>query len=152
MTINNNGPNIRPIFSFFLLELIKSFLILLMLLLIAIFDFHLHRQWNERINVIKSLTIYYIFVIKSLAYIRGKITFNLVIKPETYKRGLEINGTPVDEAQKLFFQIPNTMLKCAGLIYTNEEEFDSCIDMLFKFMILARATKSIDGQFLMDWK
>ena len=32
-----------------------------MLLLIAIFDFHLHRQLNERINVIESLTIYYIF-------------------------------------------------------------------------------------------
>ena len=87
-----------------------------------------------------------------LAYIRGDITFDLVIKPETYKRGLEINGTPVDEAQKLFFQIPNTMLKCAGLINTNEEEYDSCIDMLFKFMILGRVTKSIDGQFLMDWK
>ena len=58
-----------------------------------------------------------------------------------------------DEAQKLFFQIPNTMLKCAGLINTNEEEeYDACIDMLFKFMILGRATKSINGQFLMDWK
>jgi hypothetical protein len=44
------------------------------------------------------------------------------------------------------------MLKCAGLINTNEEEYDACIDMLFKFMILGRATKSIDGQFLMDWK
>jgi hypothetical protein len=87
-----------------------------------------------------------------LAYIRGEITFDLVIKPETYKRGLEIDGTPVDEVQKLFFQIPNTMLKCAGVINTNEEEYDACIDMLFKFMILGRATKSIDGQFLMDWK
>ena len=56
-----------------------------------------------------------------------------------------------DEAQKLFFQIPDTMLKCAGLINTNEE-YDACIDMLFKFMILGRATKSIDGQFLMEWK
>ena len=50
-----------------------------------------------------------------------------------------------DEAQKLFFQIPDTMLKCAGLIETNEEEYDACIDVLFKFMILGR-------QFLMDWK
>ena len=51
-----------------------------------------------------------------LAYIRGEITFDLVIKPETYKRRLEMDGKPVDEAQafdetqKLFFQIPNTML------------------------------------------
>jgi hypothetical protein len=93
-----------------------------------------------------------------LAYIRGEITFDLVIKAETYKRGFEMDGTYIDEAQafdeaqKLFFQIPNTMLKCAGLINTNEEEYDVCIDMLFKFMILGRATKSIDGQFLMDWK
>jgi hypothetical protein len=93
-----------------------------------------------------------------LAYIRGEITFDLVIKPETYKRRLEMDGKPGDEAQafdetqKLFFQIPNTMLKCAGLIETNEEEYDACIDVLFKFMILGRATKSIDGQFLMDWK
>jgi hypothetical protein len=69
-----------------------------------------------------------------------------------------MDGTPIDEAQafdeaqKLFFQIPDTMLKSAGLINTNEEEYDACIDMLFKFMILGRATKSIDGQFLMDWK
>ena len=69
-----------------------------------------------------------------------------------------MDGTPIgeaqafDEAQKLFFQIPDTMLKCAGLIKTNEEEYDTCIDMLFKFMILGRASKSIDGQFLMDWK
>jgi hypothetical protein len=93
-----------------------------------------------------------------LAHIRGEITFDLVIRPETYKRRLEMDGTYVDEtqafdeAQKLFFQIPNTMLKCAGLINTNEEEYDACIDMLFKFMILGRATKSINGQFLMDWK
>ncbi len=93
-----------------------------------------------------------------LAYIRGEIAFDLVIKPETYKRRLEMDDMPVDEAQafdetqKLFFQIPDTMLKCAGLIHTNEEEYDACIDMLFKFMILGRATKSIDGQFLMDWK
>jgi hypothetical protein len=93
-----------------------------------------------------------------LAYIRGEITFDLVIKSETYKRRLEMDGTPVDEAQafdeaqKLLFQIPDTMLKCAGLIKTNEEEYDASIDMLFKFMILGRATKSIDGQFLMDWK
>jgi hypothetical protein len=93
-----------------------------------------------------------------LAYIRGEIAFDLVIKPETYKRRLERDGTPIDEAhahdetQKLFFQIPNTMLKCAGLIKTNEEEYYTCIDMLFKFMIFGRATKSIDGQFLMDWK
>jgi hypothetical protein len=93
-----------------------------------------------------------------LAYIRGEITFDLVIKPETYKRRLERDGMPIDgadpydETQKLFFQIPNTMLKCAGLIETNEEEYDACIDMLFKFMIFGRATKSIDGQFLMDWK
>jgi hypothetical protein len=86
-----------------------------------------------------------------LAYIRGEITFDLVIKPE-------MDGTPIDEthafvvAQKIFFQIPDTMLKCAGLIETNEEEYDACIDMLFKFMIFGRATKSIDGQFLMDWK
>jgi hypothetical protein len=57
-----------------------------------------------------------------------------------------------DEAQKLILQIPNTMLKCAGLIETNEEEYNTCIDVLFKFTILGRATKSIDGQFLMDWK
>ena len=82
-----------------------------------------------------------------LAYIRGEITFDLIIKPDTYKTRLEMDGMPVDEAQafdeaqKLFFQIPNTMLKCAGL----EEEYDACIDMLFKFMILGRATKSIDG-------
>jgi hypothetical protein len=44
------------------------------------------------------------------------------------------------------------MLKCAGLIETKEEEYDACVDMLFKFMIFGRATKSIDGQFLMDWK
>ena len=88
-----------------------------------------------------------------LAYIRGEITFDLVIKPETYKRRLEMDGTPVDEAQAFDeAQIPNTMLKCAGLINTNEEEYDACIDMLFKFIILGRATKSIDGQFLMDWK
>jgi hypothetical protein len=93
-----------------------------------------------------------------LAYIRGEITFDLVIKAETYKRGFKMDGTYIDEAQafdeaqKLFFQIPNTMLKCAGLINTNEEEYDVCIDMLFKFMILGGATKSIDGQFLMDWK
>ena len=86
-----------------------------------------------------------------LAYIRGEITFDLVIKPETYKRRFEMDDTPIDEAQKLFFQIPDTMLMCAGLIKTNEE-YDACIDMLFKFMILGRATKSIDGQFLMDWK
>jgi hypothetical protein len=67
-------------------------------------------------------------------------------------RRLEVDGTPIDEAQKLFFQIPDTMLKCAGLIETNEEEYDACIDMLFKFMIFGRATKSIDGQFLIDWK
>ena len=60
-----------------------------------------------------------------LAYIRGEITFDLVIKPETYKRRFEMDGTPIgeahvyDETQKLFFQIPNTMLKCAGLIETN---------------------------------
>ena len=89
-----------------------------------------------------------------LAYIRGEITFDLVIKPETYKRRFEMDGTPIgeaqafDEAQKLFFQIPDTMFKCAGLIETNEEEYYSCIDMLFKFMIFGRATKSIDGQFL----
>ena len=88
-----------------------------------------------------------------LAYIRGEIKFDLVIKPETYKRGLEIDGTPVDEAQafdeaqKLFFQIPNTMLKCAGLINTNEEEYDACIDMLFKFMILGRAKKALMDNF-----
>lgn len=87
-----------------------------------------------------------------LAYIRGEITFDLVIKPETYKRRLEVDGTPIDEVQKLFFQIPDTMLKCVWLIETNEEEYDACIDMLFKFMILGRATKSIDGQFLMDLK
>src|SRR5215212_8466622 len=81
------------------------------------------------------------------AYIRGEITFNLVIKPETYKRRLEMDGKYVDEPQKLFFQIPDTMLKCVGLIETNEEEYDACIDMLFKFMIFGRATKSIDGQF-----
>jgi hypothetical protein len=55
-----------------------------------------------------------------------------------------------NEAQKLFFQIPDTMLKCAGLIETNEEEYDTCINMLFRFMIFGKATKSIDGQFLMD--
>ena len=87
-----------------------------------------------------------------LAYIRGEITFDLVIKPETCKRRLEMDGTPVEEAQNLFFQIPNTMLKWTGLINTNEEEYNACIDMLFKFMILGRVTKSIDGQFLMDWK
>ena len=86
-----------------------------------------------------------------------EITFDLVIKPETYKRRFEMDSTPIDEAQafdetqKHFFQIPDTMLKCAGLINTNEEEYDACIDVLFKFMILGRATKSIDGQFLMDW-
>src|ERR671937_2715978 len=74
-----------------------------------------------------------------LAYIRGEITFDLVVKPETYKRRLDIESTPVDEAQafdeaqKLSFQIPNTMLKCAGLIETNEGEYDECIDVLFKF-------------------
>jgi hypothetical protein len=68
-----------------------------------------------------------------------------------------MDGTPIDEAQafdeaqKLLFQIPNTMLKCAGLI-NNNEEYDACIDVLFKFMILGRKTKSINGQFLMDWK
>ena len=56
-----------------------------------------------------------------LAYIRGEITFDLVIKPETYKR-LEVDGTPIDEAhafdeaQKLLFQIPDTMLKCVGIL------------------------------------
>jgi hypothetical protein len=66
-----------------------------------------------------------------LAYIRGEITFDLVIKPETYKRRLEMYGTPVDEVQafdetqKLFFQIPDTILKCAALIDTNEEEYDA---------------------------
>jgi hypothetical protein len=35
----------------------------------------------------------------------------------------EMDVMPVDEAQKLFFQIPNIMLKCAGLINTNEEEY-----------------------------
>jgi hypothetical protein len=87
-----------------------------------------------------------------LAYIRGEITFDLVTRPEICKRRLEMDGTPVDETQKLFFQIPDTMLKCAGLIHTNVEEYDACIDVLFKFMILGRATKNIDGQFLMDWK
>jgi hypothetical protein len=29
-----------------------------------------------------------------LAYIRGEITFDLVIKSETYKRRLEMDGTP----------------------------------------------------------
>ncbi|HEY5630812.1 MAG TPA: hypothetical protein VIR31_01660 [Nitrososphaeraceae archaeon] len=87
-----------------------------------------------------------------LAYIRGEITFDLVIKPETYKGRLDMDATPIDEAQKLFFQVPDTMLKCAGLIETNEEEYNACVDMLFKFMIFGRATKSIDGQFLMDWK
>ena len=44
-----------------------------------------------------------------LAYIRGEITFDLVIKPETNKRSLEMDDTPIDgshafdEAQKLFF-------------------------------------------------
>jgi len=38
------------------------------------------------------------------------------------------------------------------LIKTNEEEYDACIDMLFKFMIFGTTTKNIDGQFLMDWK
>ncbi|HJT47981.1 MAG TPA: hypothetical protein VJ729_07335 [Nitrososphaeraceae archaeon] len=93
-----------------------------------------------------------------LAYIRGEITFDLATIPGTYKKGLEIDIMPIgeaqafDETQKHFFQIPDTMLKCAGLINTNEEEYDACIDMLFKFMIFGRATKSIDGQFLMDWK
>jgi hypothetical protein len=93
-----------------------------------------------------------------LAYIRGEITFDLVIKPETHKRRIQMDGTPIDgahafdETQKIFFQIPDTMLKCTGLIETNEEEYDACVDMLFKFMIFGRATKSIDGQFLMDWK
>ena len=93
-----------------------------------------------------------------LAYIRGEITFDLAIEPETYKRRLEMGSMPIgeaqafDDAQNLFFQIPDTMLKCAGLIETNEEEYDACIDVLFKFMILGRATKSINGQFLMDWK
>src|SRR5919106_1703619 len=89
-----------------------------------------------------------------LAYIRGEIIFDLVTSHETYKRRLKMDGTPIDEAQafddaqKIFFQIPDTMLKCAGLIETNEEEYDACIDVLFKFMILGRVTKSIDGQFL----
>ena len=87
-----------------------------------------------------------------LAYIRGEITFDLLIKPEIYKRRFEMDGTHIDEAQKLFFQIPDTMLKCAGLIETNEEEYNACVDMLFKFMVFGRATKTIDGQFLMDWK
>lgn len=81
---------------------------------------------------------------------------DVATKPETYKRTLERDGTPIDEAhaydetQKLFFQIPDTMLKCAGLIKTNEEEYDTCIDALFKFMILGRATKIIDGQCARD--
>lgn len=64
-----------------------------------------------------------------LAYIRGEITFDLVIQPETYKIRFEMDGTPIDgahaldEAQKLFFQILDTMLKCAGLIETNEEDY-----------------------------
>ena len=93
-----------------------------------------------------------------LAYIRGEITFDLVIEPETYKRRLEVDSMYIgealafDDAQKLFLHIPDTMLKCAGLIETNEEEYDACIDVLFKFMILDRATKSINGQFLMDCK
>jgi hypothetical protein len=33
-----------------------------------------------------------------LAYIRGEITFDLVVKHETYKRRLERDGTPIDEA------------------------------------------------------
>jgi hypothetical protein len=50
ITINNSGPKTRPIFSFFLLELIKFSLILLMLLLIVIFNFHLHRGRNDGIR------------------------------------------------------------------------------------------------------
>jgi hypothetical protein len=34
-----------------------------------------------------------------LAFIRGEITFDLVIRPETYKRRLEMDGMPIDEAQ-----------------------------------------------------
>jgi hypothetical protein len=43
-----------------------------------------------------------------------------------------MDGTAIDEAQKIFFQIPDTMLKCAGLIETNEEEYYSCIVHVFQ--------------------
>jgi hypothetical protein len=94
------------------------------------------------------------YVVKQfiLAYIRGQITISVKVEPETYKRSLERAGLPVDEAQafdeaqKLTLQIPNTMLKCAGLIETTEEEYRRCIEVLFKFLILGRVTKSIDVQ------
>ena len=53
-----------------------------------------------------------------LAYIRGEITFDLVIKPETYKRRLEMDGKPGDEAQafdetqKLFFKF---LIQCLSV-------------------------------------
>ena len=127
----------------------------LALCLLLLLDLSCLEDNRQKTDVAKIVHLVRKFI---LAYIRGEITFDLIIKPDTYKTRLEMDGMPVDEAQafdeaqKLFFQIPNTMLKCAGLINTNEEEYDACIDMLFKFMILGRATKSIDGQFLMDWK
>jgi hypothetical protein len=52
-----------------------------------------------------------------------------------------------DEAQKLILQIPNTMLKCAGLIETNEEEYNTCIDVLFKFTIWVEQQKALMDNF-----
>jgi hypothetical protein len=110
----------------------------LALCLLLLLDLSCLEDNRQKTDVAKIVHLVRKFI---LAYIRGEITFDLIIKPDTYKTRLEMDGMHVDEAQKLFFQIPNTMLKCAGL----EEEYDACIGMLFKFMILGRATKSIDG-------
>jgi hypothetical protein len=40
-----------------------------------------------------------------LAYIRGEITFDLVIKPETYKRRLEMDGRSRNPENKRRFAI-----------------------------------------------
>ena len=40
-----------------------------------------------------------------LAYIRGEITFDLVIKPETYKRKLEMDGRSRNPENKRRFAI-----------------------------------------------
>ena len=61
-----------------------------------------------------------------------------------------MDGTPVDEAQafdeaqKLFFQIPNTMLKYAGLIETNEEWTNSnTISSSFSLLHVVASVRSV---------
>jgi hypothetical protein len=77
------------------------------------------------------------------------------MRPETVKKTIERGtGTLVDEAQaheeavRLSFQVPDTMLICAGIKEATIEQYDKGINTLFAFLVFGRNIKSIDGEFL----